>query len=372
MLPERDLSPKTPDGPRRILALSGGGIRGIVEVAFLEAVEAAYEAKFEQKVRLCDVFDLVGGTSTGALIATAISLGHPISRIRDFYLDRATKFFGRKRWWQLGRAPMFDCDGLEAEFREDVGDIRLDDPRLGTLLAIVTKRFDTGAPWIINNIPGAPYFDHPPDKRFRGNRDFHLARLLRASTAAPFYFSPKLIDLHEDGKPGVFIDGGMSPYNDPSLALLQLVGLRAFGLQWPMDPERLFILSLGTGRSRLRFPVDEAASMPPYKGLFNALIGLTHDSDQHSLTMMEWMGRSRAPSHINSEVGTLENDTLGGRPLFSYLRLDLPLDAGPETGLSETEAKKLRELADPAVIRPLYERAQDHVKKTWVLEDLLV
>lgn len=364
-------SPKTPEGPRRILALSGGGVRGIVEVAFLEAVEAAYRRRLGPETRLCDVFDLVGGTSTGALIATAVSLGHPIERIRDFYLNRAAQFFRKRRWWQFGRAPLFDCDGLEAEFRQDVGDIALGDPALKTLLAIVTKRIDTGSTWIVNNIPTAPYFEDPPDGSYRGNRHFKLARLLRATTAAPLYFSQELIELHEDGLHGVFVDGGMTPYNDPSLALLQLAGMRVFGLKWPFDPEKLFVLSVGAGRARHRLPGDVAARMRPYRVLPTALRGLMFENEQHSLTMMEWMGTSPVPSHINSEVGTLEHDTLGDRPLFSYLRLDLPLDPGPETGLSVSQARLLHSLDDPDLIHPLYERARKHVASCWDLDAVL-
>ena len=363
--------PKTPDGPRRILALSGGGVRGIVEVAFLEAVEAAYRRRFGPDARLCDVFDLVGGTSTGALIATAVSLGHPMHRIRDFYLHRAASFFRRKRWWQFGRAPLFDCDGLEAEFRNDVGCITLGDPQLRTLLAIIIKRLDTGSSWIVNNIPSAPYFADPPDGSYRGNRHFELARLLRATTAAPLFFSQELIELERDGLHGVFIDGGLTPYNDPSLALLQLAGLRAFGLNWPFGPDELFVLSIGAGRARQTLPARHAARMRPYRVLPAALRGLMYEAEQHSLTMMEWMGTSPAPSHINSEVGTLESDTLGGRPLFSYLRLDLPLDPGEVTGLSASEAARFQSLDDPELIAPLYARASDHAARAWDLDQLL-
>ena len=362
---------KTSGGPRRILALSGGGVRGIVEVAFLEAVESVYQRRHGPQTRLCDVFDLVGGTSTGALIATAVSLGTPMPRIRDFYLERAAQFFRRKRWWRIGRAPIFDCDGLEAEFRREVGDITLGDPALQTLLAIIIKRFDTGSAWIVNNIPTSPYFDDPPDGSFRGNRHFQLARLLRASTAAPLYFSQELIELGPDGQIGVFMDGGLSPYNDPSLALLQLAGMRAFGLNWRLDAESMFVLSVGAGRARQRIATAKASGMRPYRALPKALGAMMRASEQHSLTMMEWMGTSPAPSPINSEVGTLESDTLGGKPLFTFLRLDLPLEPGEETGLTEAEARWLGGITDPDLIRPLYERAAAHAEKAWDLQALL-
>ena len=71
---------------KRILALSGGGVRGIVEVAFLEAVEASYKRQFGSSTSLNDLFHLVGGTSTGAILATAVSLRLPLASQRGFDL----------------------------------------------------------------------------------------------------------------------------------------------------------------------------------------------------------------------------------------------------------------------------------------------
>lgn len=365
-------NPQADGTPRRILALSGGGVRGIVEVAFLEAVEAAYKRKFGPSTALADVFDLVGGTSTGALIATAVSLRQPMDQIADFYLNRAQRFFRKKRWWRFGHAPFFNGDALETEFRRNVGDITLGDPRLQTYLAIITKRLDTGSAWIVNNIPTSPYFDDPQDGSYRGNKHFQLARLLRASTAAPFYFKQQMIELERDGLKGVFVDGGLTPYNDPSLALLQLAGIKAFGLNWTFDAQNLFVLSLGTGHARLQFRPEHAARFRPFRLLPLAVWGGMQDSEAHTRTMMEWMGTSPSPSWINSELQTLESDSLGDRPLFTYLRMDLPLNAGGETGLSPRDAKRFMSMDDPDIIRPLYDLAQDYVTDKWDLFKILV
>lgn len=341
--------------PKRILALSGGGVRGIVEVAFLERVEAHYKAQFGPRTRLCDVFDLVGGTSTGALIATAVSLGRPVSQIKDFYLNRAAKFFEDRKWWRLGRAPLFDSYALETEIRSDIGAICLGDPALQTYLGIITKRLDTGAPWILSNIPTSPYFNDPEDGSYMGNRHYVLSKLLRAATSAPTYFAPQRIKISER-ETGLFVDGGLSPYNDPSLALLMLVRMKAYGLNWATGPENLFVLSLGTGRFRLRMRHCKDRSTNPLVLAFRSVMGAVADADQHSLMMMEWMGRSDMPSHLNSEIGTLGKETLFSSPLFQFLRLDLPLD-GPH------QDSRLRRMDDPSVIEPLYDLARDHVAK---------
>src|SRR5947209_6460441 len=73
-------------GPKRILALDGGGVRGAVSVAFLERLEEILEQEAGHPVRLGDWFDLIGGTSTGAVIAGALALGYRASEVKDFYL----------------------------------------------------------------------------------------------------------------------------------------------------------------------------------------------------------------------------------------------------------------------------------------------
>jgi hypothetical protein len=53
-------------GPKRVLSLDGGGVRGVITVAFLERIEQILSEREGHEIRLGDWFDLVGGTSTGA------------------------------------------------------------------------------------------------------------------------------------------------------------------------------------------------------------------------------------------------------------------------------------------------------------------
>src|SRR6476661_6915675 len=73
-------------GPKRLLSLDGGGVRGALTVAFLERIETLLGAHHGRDVRLGEYFDLVGGTSTGAIIAGALALGYRTSQVKDFYL----------------------------------------------------------------------------------------------------------------------------------------------------------------------------------------------------------------------------------------------------------------------------------------------
>src|SRR4051794_35150365 len=74
-------------GPKRILALDGGGIRGAVTVALLRRIELMLRERHDNpSMVLADYFDLIGGTSTGAIIAAALAIGLPAENVEKIYL----------------------------------------------------------------------------------------------------------------------------------------------------------------------------------------------------------------------------------------------------------------------------------------------
>jgi len=188
--PERDRHLFGP-GPKRILALDGGGVRGALTVAFLERIEALLDAHYKTKVRLGDYIDLVGGTSTGAIIAGALALGYRAEQIKKFYLELAPSAFKRKTWAIPIVQAKFDARGLRHQIEQVVGKRKLSSPELITGFCIVTKRMDTGSPWIVSNNPRAPYWQDGPGHI--GNKRYPLANLVRASTAAPHFFRPRTV-----------------------------------------------------------------------------------------------------------------------------------------------------------------------------------
>ena len=71
-------------GPKRILALDGGGVRGMITLAILERLEALLAeatGRTDGSFRLAHYFDLIGGTSTGSIIATGLAMGHSASEL---------------------------------------------------------------------------------------------------------------------------------------------------------------------------------------------------------------------------------------------------------------------------------------------------
>ena len=182
-------------GPKRMLALDAGGVRGIITVAFLERIEALLAEREGRAVRLGDWFDLIGGTSTGSMIGAALALGHAAADLQHFYRERAASVFHRPFWRIKGLQAKFDGAVLRQEIERVVGSRTLDSEDLRTGLCIVTKRMDTGSPWIVANNPCAPYWETPADRTFIGNRHYRLADMLRASSAAPVYFDPELLPI---------------------------------------------------------------------------------------------------------------------------------------------------------------------------------
>src|SRR6187401_1973586 len=91
----------TSNGPKRILALDGGGIRGAVTLGFLGEIEDILARRHEslnimkkEDFRLHHYFDLVGGTSTGAIIAALLAIGgFSVSEIKEKYRKLGGKIF---------------------------------------------------------------------------------------------------------------------------------------------------------------------------------------------------------------------------------------------------------------------------------------
>ena len=117
------------------------------------------------------------------------------------YLELAPRVFRRPRLRLALVHTRFDANALRREIEAVVGDRRLDTPDLRTGLAIITKRLDTGSAWIISNNPNTKYWENHPEGHYIGNRHFRLADVIRASTAAPYYFEPQEIPIVKGSRP---------------------------------------------------------------------------------------------------------------------------------------------------------------------------
>jgi patatin-like phospholipase/acyl hydrolase len=265
-------------GPKSILALDGGGVRGAITVAFLEQIEKVLTERLGEPVHLANWFDLVGGTSTGAVIAGALAVGYTTEDIRKFYLELAPKVFRRSLWRLLTLRPKFDAEALRKEIERVVGNRKLSSSDLNTGFCLISKRLDTGSPWILANNPRAPYWKTKSGKDgYIGNKHYPLANLVRASTAAPFYFEPEWMEIVRGEKPGLFVDGGVTPHNNASVMLFLMTILDAFNIRWKATPDDLTIVSVGTGSYRGRLVPEELGMGWTLRMTYHALMSLMND-----------------------------------------------------------------------------------------------
>ena len=345
--------------PRRILSLDGGGVRGAISIAFLEELERQIARQEGRAVRLCDWFDLIGGTSTGAIIAGALALGYSAAQIRVFYESLAPKVFKRSRWRLLGIQSKFDGAILLKELDQIVGERTLGTPDLQTRLAIVTKRLDTGSPWVLTNNPASAYWETPADRAFLGNRHYLLKQLIRASAAAPHFFEPQQITIADGMAPGLFVDGGVTPFNNPSLMMFMVASLPQYGLNFAAGANKLHIVSVGTGSFRERLTPKQALNTKAYAVAMRALTTQISDAQQQVLALMSWLGTSQTTWVINSELGDLGQIAAPGTPLFTFWRYDIRLERdwlATELGedISKASIAAMREMDNPDIIPEVY------------------
>jgi len=318
-------------GPKRILALDGGGIRGALTLGFLEKMEAILRERHNNpKLLLCDYFDLIVGTSTGGIIATGLATGMTAGEIKELYLNLGEKIFGKKnKAWVPGFFRYFltanyDHRPLEDSLLETFGDLAIgNQERIKTGLCITAKRADTFSTWTLVNFPKYKYY--------KFSKHLLVRDALRATSAAPSYFAPKVINVGGSRPRAAFVDGGVSLANNPSFQALMLARIKGFGLNWNMGLDQLMIVSVGTGTSTKELSVEEVVNKKT--AMWGAVIPdlFMEDASYFNQALLQWMSESPTAQKIDRVIGTLEgeyiNGTTGG-PLLTYNRYNIKLDAG--------------------------------------------
>ena len=205
----------------KVLAIDGGGIRGLIPALVLEEIEHRTGRP------AAELFDVVAGTSTGALIACALTRPQPMpaGRIAAIYEEEGPEIFDRSSLQTIQSLgglvdERYDARGLVTSLRRHLGDVRLADATTVVLLA--TYELESRAALVLNN-----------------DYDVSMVDAAHASSAAPTYFEP--VRLGER----TLIDGGVYATNPAMLAYAHAGG----------DVEVL--ASLGTGEHTRPLHFDE-------------------------------------------------------------------------------------------------------------------
>lgn len=303
-------------GKRIILSIDGGGVRGLIPLRILESVAARMAHKGHEMVpHQC--FDLICGTSTGGLIAAGLAAPKPggardepaatLSELRHFYEQEAREIFTYSPAHRIGRFlsnpfglfdETYDARPLEALLKARFGWTSM----ASALTHLVLTAYDIER-------RKAVFMGNTRQHDGTRSDDYYFWQAVRATTAAPSFFEPALIENLTTGDEQALVDGGVF-MNDPALAAY----LEARKMGWAA--EDIVILSLGTGRAKEQpFPYKDA------KGW--GALGWMRPANGVPILSIFSDGQAQTASY---QAGRLFNAPGEAR----YIRLSGPLPAGAE------------------------------------------
>ncbi|MEZ5956951.1 MAG: patatin-like phospholipase family protein [Hyphomonadaceae bacterium] len=329
------LSPDT--GPKRILALDGGGVKGVLTLGMLKVLEdeLRHRAGGAAGFRLSDYYDLVGGTSTGAIIASGLALGLSVDDLIALYMRLGPEVFGKNAGDGVFLQSKFETKKLRRALQSVLTTKTIGSDDLKTGLAIHAKRIDTGSAWVVTNHPLGIYYDPPGDSGTFPNKRYRLVDLVLASAAAPTFFDEITIDIEFDEKrrptqKGYFVDGAVSANNNPSMQLFMLALEPSYKFGWKSGADHLMMTSCGTGARRPGVDGKSFQGLPPGLRGVHALRAMVYDTQIQGIMMMQALSEPKRPWHVNSEIGDMRGTCVSGVPLLDYQRIDVVLDTKPK------------------------------------------
>ncbi len=305
---------------KKLLSIDGGGIRGVLALGVLKKIEDILKAESRQlSFRLADYFDYISGTSTGAIVATALSIGMAVDDILKFYREAGAQMFVKANLLRRLRYK-FEDEPLADKLREVFGaDTVFGSPKVRTLLMMVMRNATTDSPWPLSNNPYAKY---------NANKD-------------------RLDD-------NLNVDGGVTMYNNPAFQMFLMATLDRY---WPKAPDKrwksgvdeLLIVSVGTGTApnvRSGLDPDDMNLLYNATTIPSALM-FAAQNEQDMLCRV--FGKCVAGDSIDREIGNLQGcvgPLEAGGKLFTYARYDAELsrEGLDQLGCPQIEPKTVQKL----------------------------
>lgn len=212
----------------RVLSIDGGGVRGVFPARIL------FNLQNDTGLPLYQVFDVMAGTSVGAIIASILASGGSIDDALQIVFERANDIFSRHG--SMVRAintPLYESDKLREMLGELVGDITFQE--LKTDLIVTATEVRSSKPRIYSSL----------DK----NLNIKVIDAVMASAAAPMFFPPQVIGND------ILVDGGVWANNPSMVAILDL--LTRLGV----SADHMKLLSLGTGEKPSYYRDEDPANI---------------------------------------------------------------------------------------------------------------
>ena len=246
--------------PFRILSLDGGGAKGVYTLGVLKEVEALCGKP------LCEVFDLIYGTSTGSIIGTALALGWSVDDVYRAYLERVPLIMKR---YTAGSRSRELASAVKDLFGSKGADF------LKTDLAIVATDYNYKRPLIFKSSIKSTYAMKKTFVPFFGVK---LADAIEASCSASPFFNIKNVNTDNQGLVSL-VDGGFCANNPSILALVD--AQHAFKIV----NEDIKILSVGVGVYPLKYSMYSWLTFIPYVSARN-LLSLQFDTSSNFINSL--------------------------------------------------------------------------------------
>lgn len=354
-------------GPHKILTLDGGGIRGALTIEVLAEIESIVASK--GYATLADYFDYISGTSTGAILATGLSLGWKVDRLRSFYHEHGERMFAPASFFRKFKY-RYEDDNLAETLKKELKGKTLGDDAIQTLLMVVMRNATTDSPWPVSNNPFAKYNDI---NRTDCNLQFPLWQLVRASTAAPIFFPPEKVRLGEHEF--LFVDGGVTCYNNPSFQTFLMATAEPYHLNWQTGRENLLLVSVGTGMAPDANARLSSSDMNHFYNASRIPSALMYAASNEQDFLCRVFGDCIHGDPIDREIGDMcssGNSLCGGpseKKLFTYTRYNAILsdDGLDSIGVGNIDIENIKKMDAVENIEELARIgsaiAKTHVKK---------
>ena len=216
----------------KILALDGGGIRGLYTSIILEKIQENFSINFKED------FDLLVGTSTGSIIASCIALDVPIKKITELYEIEGKNIFSKRCYRFRAFQSKYKKDGLKNVLNKKFKNIKLGE--IEKPLMIVSADMLNDNVYIHKSNYLAKIENHTRDKETK------LSDAVLSSCSAPTYFNPQRLNN------GYFLcDGGIWANNPSILGFTEAVS------KFKQTIDKIFILSIGTGNKQINYDTNK-------------------------------------------------------------------------------------------------------------------
>lgn len=323
---------------RRILSIDGGGVRGLLSARVLSHVESRLRERGAlHPLGLAHHFDLLAGTSSGAILAMGLASGRSAAQIEAAFQSDAPRIFA-SAWWSRCLRPLFAAygasyapHGLAQVLREWLGDTPLGQlgsdrvPDAGTCTGRARPLLMATA-YDMRQVTTRFFKSWKP-----GHSGLLAREVAMGSAAAPSYFPPQLLQVPqiEDADPppaATLMDGALFANNPAMSAWAEARQL------WPQD--EICILSVGSGEHQ-----DTCDASAPglwnraalVRCAFNAMLDGQSDAVDYQLKRL-YAQQAPAP----------------GPQLRGYLRLQIDLLQARSDALDDASAANLEGLVADA------------------------